>query len=506
MKKNDLLKSLSSTFVAMDEELKKEKIFKDAYEVGAIRSVDKGIARISGLNKVELAELVKFKNDKFGMVFDLGIDDAGIVLFDRMEEIQVGDEVQSTKKLMSCPVGEALLGRVLDPIGRVLDEKGPLKTDLMWPMEREAPRIFDRAPVTTPLQTGILVIDSLIPIGRGQRELIIGDRQTGKTTIAIDTIINQKQSNVISIYCAIGQKSSSVKQVISELERHGVLNKCIIVTASGEDTPGLNYIAPYVATTIGEYFLEQGEDVLIVYDDLTKHAKSYRELSLLLRRPPAREAYPGDIFYIHARLLERSTHLKNKLKGGSLTALPIIETEAQNIAAYIPTNLISITDGQIYLSPALFQKAELPAIDVGRSVSRVGGKTQLAAYRSTVKDLRLSYSQFLELEIFSRFGTHLDEETRKILEKGYRMREILKQMEFNPIPVIAQIVILEALMNGLLDDILLENISKIKERVVKNSPKDLKELAEKIQKNEVLDEKDLKEVLDFVTTVIREST
>lgn len=502
MENNDLKKVFSSTFQAIDDELKKEKILSGPEEIGIVKSVDKGIAKISGLKNIELAELVKFKNNKFGIVFNLDPEEAGIVLLDRTEDFQTGDEVQSTKKIMSCLVGDALLGRVVDPVGRVLDEKGPLETNLRWPLEREAPRIFDRSPVTVPLQTGTLVIDSLIPIGRGQRELIIGDRQTGKTTIAIDTIINQKDNDVICIYCAIGQKSSSVKKVISELENHGVLNKCIVVVATGEDAPGLNYIAPYAATTMGEYFSESGKDVLVVYDDLTRHAWSYRELSLLLRRPPAREAYPGDIFYIHARLLERATHFKDELKGGSLTALPIIETEAQNIAAYIPTNLISITDGQIYLSPTLFQQAQLPAIDVGKSVSRVGGKTQLLAYRSIVKDLRLTYSQFQELEVFSRFGTHLEEETKKILDRGYRVREVLKQIEFNPIAIIGQIVILIGLLNGLLDEITLERISIIKEKIINSSVLKLQNLSDKIKKNEPISSEDLDKIISFVKEIV----
>lgn len=504
MENEDLKKVLSNIFNAIDSETQKEKKLSEPQDIGIVKSVDKGIAKITGLDNVSLTELVQFKNNKFGIVFNLSPEDCGIVLLDKTEEIQEGDEVLRTKKIMRCPVGDTLLGRVVDPVGRVLDEKGPIDTTQSLPLEREAPRIMDRSPVSVPLQTGILVIDSLIPIGRGQRELIIGDRQTGKTTIAIDTIINQKDKDVICIYCAIGQKTSSVKKVISELENHGILNKCIIVVATGEDAPGLNYIAPYSATTMGEYFMEKGKDVLVVYDDLTRHAWSYREISLLLRRPPAREAYPGDIFYIHARLLERATHLKDKLKGGSLTALPIIEIEAQNIAAYIPTNLISITDGQIYLSPTLFQEGRLPAIDVGKSVSRVGGKTQLIAYRSIVKDLRLTYSQFEELEIFSRFGTHLEAETIKILERGYRVREVLKQMEYQPIAVVSQIVILEALMHGLFDDIQLENITKVIEKIIKDSLEKLTEISNKIKKNNALSDEDLTNILSFVKDTIKD--
>src|SRR5450432_3104593 len=314
---------------------------------------------------------------------------------------------------MDVVVGNELLGRVIDPLGRPLDGKGLLQTDKRLPIERPAAPIMDSAPVTVPLQTGLMAIDALIPIGRGQRELILGDRQTGKTAIAIDTILNQRDQNVICIYCAIGQRASAVAKVVANLREKGAMEYTVVVVTEGNDTPGLAYITPYAATSIAEYFMEAGRDVLIVYDDLTHHARSYRELSLLLRRPPGREAFPGDIFYIHSRLLERSTHLSDQLKGGSLTALPIIETEAQNISAYIPTNLISITDGQIYLSPKLFELGILPAVDVGKSVSRVGDAAQLPAYRSIAGDLKLAYSQFEELETFAKFGTRLDDTTRK---------------------------------------------------------------------------------------------
>jgi F-type H+-transporting ATPase subunit alpha len=312
---------------------------------------------------------------------------------------------------------------------------------------------MDRAPVTVPLQTGIKVVDALIPIGRGQRELILGDRQTGKTAIALDTVINQKDKQVICIYCAVGKRGSSVAKVIADLRAHGAMDYSIVVVATEENPPGLQFVAPYAATTIGEYFMQQGNDVLVVFDDLTRHARAYRELSLLMRRPPGREAFPGDIFYLHSRLLERSTRLREELGGGSLTALPIIETEAQNMSAYIPTNLISITDGQIYLSPDLFQKGNLPAVDVGKSVSRVGGKTQLAAYRWVAGDLRLSYAQFEELEAFSRFGTRLDEQTRNTLERGRRVRQIFRQPQYDPLPVARQIAALVAVNAGLFDPI-----------------------------------------------------
>jgi F-type H+/Na+-transporting ATPase subunit alpha len=502
MKNEDLKKVLLESISSINLELTKNRILSESKEFGIVQSVDKGIAKVTGLEKAEFSEVIKFKNNKFGIVFNLEPEEIGVVLLNRTEEIMVGEEVERTKKIMSCPVGDNLLGRVVDPVGRVLDEKGALKITRSSPIERQAPRIMDRSPVTIPLQTGILVIDSLIPIGRGQRELIIGDRQTGKTSLAVDTILNQKDQNLICIYCAIGQTVSSVKKVISDLESHGMLNQCIVVVASGEDSPGLNYVAPYSATTMGEYFRDQGRDVLIVYDDLTRHAWSYRELSLLLRRPPAREAYPGDIFYIHSRLLERAAHLKEEFKGGSLTALPIIETEAQNIAAYIPTNLISITDGQIYLSPSLFQEGQLPAIDVGKSVSRVGGKTQLLAYQSIVKDLKLSYAQFQELEIFSRFGSHLDVDTKKILERGYRVREIFKQIELSPISVIVQIALLYGLMHGLFDEISLEKISESKEKIITEPVSQFSYLSDKVKKNERLNDEDLQSLLSFIKKLL----
>jgi F-type H+-transporting ATPase subunit alpha len=352
--------------------------------------------------------------------------------------------------------------------------------------------------VNIPLQTGIQVIDALIPVGRGQRELILGDRQTGKTAIALDTIINQK--DVVCVYCAIGQQSLAVAKVIADLKKYDAIKNCIVVVATGEDTPGLNFIAPYAATTMAEYFMEKGRDVLIVYDDLTKHARSYRELSLLLRRPPAREAFPGDIFYIHSRLLERSTHLR---KGGSLTALPVIETQAQDISAYIPTNLISITDGQIYLSPKLFDEGIMPAVDVGKSVSRVGGKTQLPSYRSVAGDLRLSYSQFEELETFSRFGTRLDEETRKTLDRGRRVREVLKQRQYDPIPVPEQIAVLLAVTTGIFDDISLPEIDRVRKMIREAFRKNLPELYQRIQSGEELNNGDRQLLIEMCAGALR---
>jgi F-type H+/Na+-transporting ATPase subunit alpha len=427
-------------------------------EVGFVASVSSGIAKISGLPNVGYEELLKFSGGLYGIALNIDEDEIGAILLGSDTQLNAGDEVERTNRVMDVPVGNALIGRVINPLGRPLDNKASLTLSEHFPIERPAPAIMDRATVSVPLQTGIKVIDALIPIGRGQRELILGDRQTGKTAIAVNTILNQKDQNVICIYCAIGQRSSSVSKVIATLKERGAMEYTIAVVAEGNDSPGLQYIAPYAATSIGEYFMGQGRNVLIVYDDLTAHARAYRELSLLLRRPPGREAFPGDIFYIHSRLLERATHLHEKLGGGSLTALPIIETESQNISAYIPTNLISITDGQLYLSPKLFELGALPAIDIGKSVSRVGGKAQLPAYRSITANLKLAYSQFEELESFSRFGTRLDENTRKIIEHGKRIRECLKQDEFQSLSVPQQIIVLLALTNGLFDMIAVDKI------------------------------------------------
>jgi F-type H+-transporting ATPase subunit alpha len=366
---------------------------------------------------------------------------------------------------MDVGVGEGVLGRVLDPLGRPLDGKGDVVTHTRLPIEREAAAIMDRAPVSEPLQTGLKVTDALIPVGRGQRELILGDRQTGKTTIAVDTILNQAGQGVLCVYCAIGQRASAVAKTVAILQAHGAMEYSVVMVTEGNDPPGLAYIAPYAATSMAEYFMEKGRDVLIVYDDLTQHARAYRELSLLLRRPPGREAFPGDIFYIHSRLLERATHLCPARGGGSLTALPIIETQAQNMSSYIPTNLISITDGQIYLSPTLFELGALPAVDVGKSVSRVGGKAQRAAYRAVSGSLKLAYAQFEEMETFSRFGARLDKKTMALIAHGRRIRACLMQPESAPVSVAAQVVVLLALTQGLFDPVPLERMPEAEQAV-----------------------------------------
>jgi F-type H+-transporting ATPase subunit alpha len=425
----------------------------DPHEVGTIASVSTGIARITGLPSVGFEELVRFHDGGLGIAFNVDEEEVGIVLLCDHSTLHARAEVTRTRRVMDVAVGDGLLGRVINPLGRPLDTGAAVVTTKRLPIERPAAAIMDRAPVTVPLQTGIKVIDGLIPIGRGQRELILGDRQTGKTAIAIDAILNQRGQNVICVYCSIGQRASALAKSVAALREKGAMEYTVVVVAEGNDPPGLSYIAPYAATSIAEYFMEEGHDVLIVYDDLTQHARAYREISLLLRRPPGREAFPGDIFYIHSRLLERSTHLHKDLGGGSLTALPIIETEAQDISAYIPTNLISITDGQIYLSPTLFELGVLPAVDVGMSVSRVGGQAQRPAYRSVAGDIKLAHAQFEELETFARFGARLDADTRKVIEHGRRIRACLKQPEYSPVAVPEQITILLALTAGLFDPV-----------------------------------------------------
>jgi len=446
-------------------------------EVGTVTSLATGIAKVEGLPGVGYDELVQFPGDILGIAFNVDADEIGVVLLGDYWRLNAGDEVLRTGRVMDVAVGKELLGRVIDPLGRALDGKGTVVSNKRLPIERPAPHIMDRAPVTVPFQTGLKVIDALIPIGRGQRELILGDRQTGKSAIAIDAILNQRDKNVLCIYCAIGQRTSSVAKVIATLKAKGAMDYTVVVATEGSDPPGLAFIAPYAATSIAESFMEDGRDVLIVYVDLTHHARAYRELSLLLRRPPGREAFPGDIFYIHSRLLERATHLRKELGGGSITALPIIETEAQDISAYIPTNLISITDGQIYLSPSLFELGVLPAIDVGKSVSRVGGQAQHAAYRAVAGDLKLAYAQFEELETFARFGARLDEDTQKIIEHGKRIRACFKQPESAPVSTITQIITLIALKAKLFDNIPLEQVTRAEEELRKAEsgiPLDLK--------------------------------
>lgn len=464
-------------------------------EIGIVTSVSEGIAYISGLPGVGYEELVEFDGGVLGLAFDLDDESVSCVLLDDESELRAGTHVKRTFRAMDVPVGDKLLGRVITPTGAPLDGKGAILLDGRMPIELTAPQIMDRAPVVTPIETGIKVIDALIPIGRGQRELILGDRQTGKTAIAVDVIANQKNKGVICVYCAIGQRSASVARVMSALEQRHALEYTVVVVAEANEEPGLLYIAPYAATTIAEFFANRGQHALVVYDDLTSHARAYRSISLMLRRPPGREAFPGDVFYLHSRLLERATQLAPELGGGSLTVLPIIETEAQNLAAYIPTNLISITDGQLYLSPDLFQKGVLPAIDVGKSVSRVGGKAQLAAYRAVAGDLKLAYSQFEELEVFSRFGTRLDEKTRKSIEHGNRIRACLKQNELQPVTVMEQIALLIALTAGLFDSVPMDHMEAAQQDVQRAASRIPLELQQRILCGQPLGAEDRKAIL-----------
>lgn len=473
------------------------------HEVGTITNVSTGIAKVSGLPGVGFDELLEFPGGIFGIAFNLDEDEIGVVLLGDYAELQAGDEVRRTGRVMDVGVGEGLLGRVIDPLGRPLDGLGAITCSARLPIERAAVPIMERSPVTVPLQTGLKVVDALIPIGRGQRELIMGDRQTGKTAIALDTILNQRGKDVLCVYCAIGQRASAVAKGVAVLREKGALEYTVVVVTEGNDPSGLAFIAPYAATSIAEHFMEQGRDVLIVYDDLTQHARAYRELSLLLRRPPGREAFPGDIFYIHSRLLERATHLCEERGGGSLTALPIIETEAQNISAYIPTNLISITDGQIYLSPSLFELGVLPAVDVGKSVSRVGGKAQRATYRGVAGDLKLAYAQFEELETFARFGARLDAETRKTIEHGRRIRACLKQAECSPVPVPAQIAVLLALTAGLFDPVALEKMTEAQLSVQAAAASIPAEITAQFESDQKLRDEDRETILGIVRQALK---
>src|ERR1017187_4908425 len=471
-------------------------------EVGIVTNVSTGIATLSGLPGVGYEELVRFCGDLLGIAFNVDEDEIGGILLGEYQDLHAGDEVERTGPVMDIAVGEGLPGRGINPWDKPVDGKGRVGGDQRLPVERPAPPIMDRGPVVVPLQTGLKVVDALIPIGRGQRELILGDRQTGKTAIAIDTILNQRGQNVICVYCAIAQRASAVAKVVANLREKGAMDYTVVVVAEGNDAPGLVYITPYAATSIAEYFMEKGHDVLIVYDDLTQHARAYRELSLLLRRPPGREAFPGDIFYIHSRMLERSTHLSKERGGGSLTALPIIETEAQDISAYIPTNLISITDGQIYLSPTLFELGVLPAIDVGKSVSRVGGAAQRPAYRAVAGHLKLAYSQFEELESFAKFGTRLDDATRKTIDHGERIRVCLKQPEAKPWSMVEQICVLLALTADLFDPLPLEKVKEAEGALQKAAAQIPADIAGRFATAEDLSDADRQAVLDIATRTL----
>jgi F-type H+-transporting ATPase subunit alpha len=443
----------------------------DIYEVGTVLQVGDGVARIYGLSNVMASELVEFPNGVVGMVLNLEEDNVGAVLFGDDSLVKEGDQVRRTGRIASVPVGEGLLGRVVDPLGRPVDGKGPIKESAIYPIERKALGVIDRQPVTEPLQTGIKAIDALIPIGRGQRELIIGDRQTGKTTVALDAIINQRYTHtkeaqdqgikpVFCVYVAIGQKGSTIANVVATLEKYGAMSYTTVVAATASDPAPLQFIAPYSGCSMGEFYRDNGRHALVVYDDLSKQAAAYRQVSLLLRRPPGREAYPGDVFYLHSRLLERAAKLSDSLGGGSLTALPVIETQAGDVSAYIPTNVISITDGQIYLEPNLFNAGVRPALNVGISVSRVGGNAQIKAMKKVAGPLKLDLAQFRALEAFARFGSDLDKTTQQQLRRGARLLEVMKQPQYSPATVEDQIVVIYAASQGYTDDLPVESIKR----------------------------------------------
>jgi F-type H+-transporting ATPase subunit alpha len=434
-------------------------------EVGTVITLGDGIARVYGLDKVMAGELLKFPHDVSGIAMNLEEDQVGVVLLGDYTEIKGGDEVKRTGRIISVPVGDAMIGRVVDSLGRPIDDKGPVSTSEFIPVERIAPGVIERQPVREPMATGLKAIDSMIPVGRGQRELIIGDRQTGKTAIAIDTIINNKGGDLICIYCAIGQKRSSIAQVVKILSDHGAMDYTIVVAASASEPAPMQYIAPYAACAMGEFFRDSKRHALVIYDDLSKHAASYREISLLLRRPPGREAYPGDVFYLHSRLLERAAKMSNERGGGSLTALPVIETQAGDVSAYIPTNVISITDGQIYLETDLFNQGVRPAVNVGLSVSRVGGAAQIKAMRQVAGSLKLDLAQYRELAAFAQFGSDLDKATQAQLSRGQRLVEVLKQKQFSPLPFSKQILVIFAGTNGLLDDLAIDQVKGFEEEL-----------------------------------------
>ncbi|MEL7635116.1 MULTISPECIES: F0F1 ATP synthase subunit alpha [Sporomusa] len=447
----------------IQEQIKQYQIESNVDEIGMVIEVGDGIARLHGLDKVMAGELLEFGDGVYGMALNLEEDNVGAVLLGDEVSVQEGCRVRRTDRIMEVPVGEALIGRVVDALGRPIDGRGVIDTDSTRPIEWRAPGIADRQPVKEPLQTGIKAIDCMVPIGRGQRELIIGDRGTGKTAIAVDTILNQKGEDVICIYVAIGQKASTVARVVKTLEEHGAMEHTIVVVATASDSAPLQYLAPYTGVAMGEHFMHQGRHVLCVYDDLSKHAAAYRAMSLLLRRPPGREAYPGDVFYLHSRLLERAAKLSSELGGGSLTALPVIETLAGDVAAYIPTNVISITDGQIILESELFYAGTRPAINVGLSVSRVGGSAQVKATKQVAGRLRLDLAQYRELAAFAQFGSDLDKGTKDLLERGKRMTELLKQPQYKPMPIEEQVIAVYLGVNGHLDDVPVSQVSKFEQ-------------------------------------------
>lgn len=480
------------------EQIKKYEQKLDMVDVGTVIQVGDGIARIHGLEGCMAGELIEFPGEIYGMALNLEEDNVGCVLLGPDREIKEGDTVKRTKRIVEVPVGDVMMGRVVNALGQPIDGKGPINATKYRPIERIAPGVITRESVSEPLQTGIKAIDSMFPIGRGQRELIIGDRQTGKTAIAVDTIINQKGQDVICIYVAIGQKRSTVAQIVDVFERHGAMDYTTVVSATASELAPLQYIAPYAGVSMGEEFMAEGKDVLIVYDDLSKHAIAYRAMSLLLRRPPGREAFPGDVFYLHSRLLERSAKLNDEYGGGSITALPIIETLAGDISAYIPTNVISITDGQIFLETDLFFSGQRPAINTGLSVSRVGGAAQIEAMKKVAGTLKLDLAQYRELEAFAQFGSDLDKDTQERLKRGERILELLKQPQYKPMNVEHQVIILYAVTNKYLDDIPVEKISQFEDEFIVFVDNNYPEIIESIKETKDLTEETEEKLVEAI--------
>ncbi|MEI8174479.1 MAG: F0F1 ATP synthase subunit alpha [bacterium] len=458
-------------------------------KVGQVSEVFDGIAKVSGLSEIKSSEMVTFPNGEIGVALNLEEDTVGVIILGDFSKIKEGDEVKATGKILEIPVSDNILGRVVDAIGMPIDGKGAIKAVKTYPIEKVAPGVISRQSVSEPVATGIKVIDAIIPVGRGQRELIIGDRQTGKTAIVIDTILNQKGQNMICVYVSIGQKDSKLRKLGARLEAGGAMDYTVIVSAGASEPASMSYIAPYSGVSIAEYFMDQGKDVLIIYDDLSKHAVAYREISLLLRRPPGREAYPGDVFYLHSRLLERACRRNAKYGGGSITALPIIETQAGDVSAYIPTNVISITDGQIFLETDLFYKGIRPAVNVGLSVSRVGSSAQIKAMKKVAGTLKLDLAQFRELEAFAQFGSDLDESTKKQLERGKRAVEVLKQPQYSPMKIENQVVVLYALTKGFMDDVAVEKIKEFEAGLIEYAERNAKIFYKEIKESKVWTEK-----------------
>ncbi len=491
-------KELTAFLEKVKDKVKTSRFSIGITEEGKVLAVGDGIVHIAGLRDAKLYELIKFESGDEGIVFDLDVDSIGVVLLTERNGIMAGDKGYKTEQIASVNVSEELLGRVLDALGNPIDNGPKPEKTTSYPVEREAPSLLQRDFITEPLYTGIKVIDSMLAIGKGQRELIIGDPSTGKTSIAVDTVINQKNTNVISVFVVIGQKKSHVLKIIGEIKRYGDFSKTIFVIADASNSLGLQFIAPYSATAIAEYFLDKGKDVLVVYDDLTKHADAYRSLSLLLKRPPGREAYPGDIFFIHSRLLERSAKLNQKSGGGSITALPIVETQQGRMSSYIPTNLISITDGQIYLDTLLFNKGIRPAVDVSKSVSRIGGKAQVEAMKAVAERLKIDYSRFIEVEVFTKFGAHLEEETAKLIRRGERLREILKQPQFHPFTLEDEVLSFIILESGILDTIAIALVEKVCKEIINKTKSTFPEIISRMNREGLLGKKDLEILTDFI--------